>query len=357
MKTGLSGWVLAIARTLADEGVAYEHIFRQIDMDPTRLKKGNDRYSQEALSRLWQAAVAATGDAHFGLKVAAHVRPSTFHVVGYAMTCSATVDAALHRFARYVKLISNSVTVDLATGPDALRVNLSIDTGSEPPLPQTVDAVLAGVVSFTNWIVGETIVPAALHFKHAPPADPGEYTRVLRCPVYFNQTQDCIVFHAADMHRPVLAADEQLAATLDSLAISQVTQLSGRFARKVRDCLLMQLASGDLSKRATARLLNMTDRTLLRRLKDEGTTFQEVLDQLREEVASEQLRRSDVSLQEVSTMLGFSDASTFSRAFKRWTGRRPSLIQQDSRADEGLPGPRRAPSATNERGAYWDGAR
>lgn len=327
MKSGLSGWVLAIARTLEDEGVAYEGVFRRIDMDPTRLQRGNDRYSQELLSRLWRAAVQETADANFGLKVATHVRPSTFHVLGYAMSCSATVGAALHRFARYVKLVSGSVTVVLDEDALHTRATLHFETGIAPPIPQTVDAVLAGLVSFTSWIVGEPVVPAALHFRHEAPADASEYARLLRCPVYFNQADDRIVFHSADMHRPVLAADEQLAASLDSLAVQEVTQLSGRFTRKVRDCLQQQLAHGDVSKRGTARTLNMTDRTLLRRLKDEGTTFQQVLDLLREEVAYEQLQRHDVSLQELSSMLGFSDASTFSRAFKRWTGRRPSLQQ------------------------------
>ncbi|MNR30432.1 HTH-type transcriptional regulator VirS [compost metagenome] len=107
-----------------------------------------------------------------------------------------------------------------------------------------------------------------------------------------------------------------------------MAQLSECFSKKVRDCLLRQFSEGEVSRHATADIMHMTERTLLRRLKDEGTTFQEVLDRLREELAYEYLGRTETTVQTVSSMLGFSDASTFSRAFKRWTGRRPSLAQE-----------------------------
>lgn len=329
MKSGLSGWVLAIARTLDTVGVPHERIFHQVGMDPAGLKAGGNRYSQEMVSRLWRAAVQETADPHFGLRVAEQIRPSTFNVVGYAMSCSATLGDALHRFSRYAKLISNSATVTITEKPGQLCVGFSFDTGGAPPIFHTIDTVVAGLVCFSSWIAGEQVVPLKVHFKHQRPVDISEYARLLKCPIYFEQEEDGIIFDHVDMDRPVLSADEQLAALLDSMAITQMAQLSERFSKKVRDCLLKQFAEGEISRRGTAELMHMTERTLLRRLKDEGTTFQEVLDRLREELAYEYLQRSDITVQTVSFMLGFSDASTFSRAFKRWTGRRPSLAQQE----------------------------
>src|SRR5690606_10625016 len=137
--------------------------------------------------------------------------------------------------------------------------------------------------------------------------------RLLQCPVLFEQDEDSILYSQTDMHRPVLSADEQLASTLDNMAVTQLGQLSERFSRRVRDCLLQQLEQeSEVSRKATAELMHMTERTLLRRLKDEGTTFQEVLDNLREELAYQYLQRPDCTVQSVSFMLGFSDASTFS---------------------------------------------
>ncbi|HSV70724.1 MAG TPA: AraC family transcriptional regulator [Methylibium sp.] len=329
MKSGLSGWVLAIARTLDAEGVPHEPIFQQVGMDPARLTDGGNRYSQASVSSLWRAAIHETGDPYFGLKLATYIRPSTFHVVGYAMSCSATLGDALQRFSRYARLISNSATVTLTQDERHWRLDFSFDTGGAPPIVQTLDAVLAGIVCFSRWIVGEDILPAEVHFKHTCSKGEAEYRSVLKCPVHFGRDNDAVVFHAADMGRRILAANEQLACLLDDMAIRQMAELSGRFSTKVRDCLMREFASGEISKRGTADLMHMTERTLLRRLREEGTTFQEVLDQLREQLAYEYLQRPDVSVQDVSSMLGFSDASTFSRAFKRWTGRRPSSAQHE----------------------------
>lgn len=327
MKSGLSGWVLAIARTLDSYDVNHEAVFRQVGMDTAGLVEGSKRYQQEMVSRLWRAAVEATGDNHFGLKVARQIRPSTFSVVGYAMSCSANLGDALNRFARYAKLISSSATVELTETDAHTTLSCQFDTGGTPPIFQTIDTVLAGVVSFSSWIAGKRIIPAEVCFKRERPDCTKAYTKLLKCPLRFGHSEDCVVFHAKDMVRPILSADEHLAMLLDSMASAQMAELSERFAKKVRNCLLQQMEQGEISRKGTATLLHMTERTLLRRLKDEGTTFQEVLDRLREELAYEYLQRPDCTVLSVSTKLGFSDASTFSRAFKRWTGRRPSLAQ------------------------------
>src|SRR3546814_13107248 len=101
--------------------------------------------------------------------------------------------------------------------------------------------------------------------------------------------------------------------------------MAGRFAVRVRDLMMAQLPHDVPSKKRTAHMLGMTERTLLRRLKEEGTTFADVLRQLREELAFQYLQRG-MCLSEIAYLLGFSDNGTFSRAFKQWTGRRPSTV-------------------------------
>ena len=328
LKSGLSGWALAIARTLDADGVPYEPVFRKIGMDPAFLTDGRSRYWQQSISQLWHVAVQETNDPYFGLKLAEHIRPSTFQVVGYAMSCSSTLGAALQRFARYAKLISNSATVVLSTDHDRWHLDFQFDTGAQL-LPQTLDAVLAGIVCFSRWITCDDTAPLEVRFKHSLSGSPEEYEKLLKCPVQFDQQENSITFRAVDMQQSILSANEQLACILDDLAIRQLADLSGRFSAEVRKCLLQQFSIRQISKRRTADLMHMTERTLLRRLREEGTTFREVLDKLREELAYKYMRRPDATVEDVSSMLGFSDASTFSRAFKRWTGHRPSYMQQD----------------------------
>lgn len=326
MKSKASGWVLTIARTLDSLGIDHKPLFKKVGMDPEALKSRNSRFSEQSVRRLWQLAVLETKGMNFGLKVAEQIRPSTFDVVGYSMTCSATLREAMHRFARFEKLISNSATVKVTETPDTLKVSFDFNMGGgTQPVWQAVDTSLAGLVHFSSWIAGENITPITVSLRHNRPQDLSEYRKFFACPIHFSCSENSVVFRADDMDRPILSADEELASLLDTVAISNMAEVNERFAKRVRHCLEVQVAGGEISRCRTAQLMNMTERTLLRRLKDEGTTFQEVLDKFREELAYDYLLRSDMTIQEVSALLGFSEASTFSRAFKRWTGHSPSM--------------------------------
>ncbi len=324
LHTGLSAWVLAIVHALEKAKVDYVALLEQLGMDASRVGDLHHRYLQQQVTALWKAAVKATGDADFGLKVARHVRPSTFHVVGYAMSCSATLTRAAERFAHSARLISDSAKVDFFKLREGYLLAVDLNTGGEPPIYQTIDTILAGFLLLCEWIVDRPIVPLEVHFRHRKPKRIDEYEAVFRCPVLFEQRQNSILFAPGDLDQSVPSANEELAMLLDEMAAKYLAmRFERRFSRQVRDALIAQLPQGQPSKLATARALNMAERTLLRRLRDENTTFKELLDKLREELAYEYLRRDDLPLEKIADLLGFSSSSTFSRAFVQWTGKRP----------------------------------
>jgi AraC-like DNA-binding protein len=326
-RSALTGWVLAIIRALKSAQVDSDAVLNEIGLNPALLEGGYSRYSQEQISRLWHRAVAVTGDPTFCLKVASEVRPATFHVVGYAMSCSATLQRAMHRFARYCRLISDSATATVTESGDLVVLEFHFDTGGEPPIYQTVDAVVAAVVSFSRWIASERVMPLQVRLSHPAPKIEEPYRTFFGCPLVFDDPRTCIVFQKSDLERPILSADEEMAILLDGVANRNLEKrMAGRFAVRVRDILMAQLPNGAVSKTGTARTLGITQRTLLRRLKSEGTTFAGVLHQLREELALQYLQRGGMTNGEIACLLGFSDEGTFSRSFKRWTGRRPSSV-------------------------------
>lgn len=321
-----TGWVLAIVKALAAAGEDQDMILTELGMNPALLQGGHRRYSQQQVSALWRRAVAGSGD-DFCLRVAAEVRPSTFHVVGYAMNCSATLERALQRFVRYCRLISDSAAATLSESADAATLAFHFDTGGQPPIYQTVDTVLASVFAFTRWIIGGDLTAHSVRVRHAAPADPDAYAEFFGSVILYGQNQDSISFHKADLDRPIPGADEELAALLDGAANRHLDhRMAGRVAVRVRDLLIARLQDGAPSKTDVARTLNMTERTLLRRLKDEGTTFTDLVNELRQQLAFQYLQQDGLSIGEAAWRLGFSDEGSFSRAFKRWTGRRPSTI-------------------------------
>lgn len=325
MKTGLSAWVFAIVRALEDAGIDPAELLRDIGMAPDKLGDLEHRYSQEQVTSLWIAAVETTGDKNFGLKVARHIRPSTFHVVGYAMSCSSTLKRAGERFAHSARLISDAATVSFSPTGDDYLLKVDLNTGGRQPIYQTIDTILAGFLMLCEWIQSAPVVPREVKFRHRKPQDENDYLEIFRCPVRFGQKENSILFRGHDLEQPVPSANEELAMLLDEMAARNLAyRFSSRFSSKVRDALVGQLPNGEPSKKETGKRLGMTERTLLRRLRDENTTFQELLDRLREKLAFDYLRRGDLTIENIAHLLGFSSSSAFSRAFVRWTGQRPS---------------------------------
>lgn len=328
-----TGWVLAILRAMRSDGVDADAVMADIGLDPALLEGGYSRYSQAQVSQLWRRAIDLTGDPNFGFKVAAEVRPATFHVVGYSMSCSATLAQALHRFAFYCRLISDSTTATLTEVNNQVVLEFHFDTGGAPPIYQTVDTVLASVLSYMRWIANEDVAPVMVQLPHQPASGITAHRQFYGCPVEFGSPRTCMIFAKKDLDRKILSSDEELASVLDSTASRYLDQrMAGRFAVRVRDLMIAQLPHEVPSKARTAKMLSMTERTLLRRLKEEGTTFADVLRQLREERAFQYLQQG-VRLSEVAYLLGFSDNGTFSRAFKQWTGRRPSTVAWQDETD------------------------
>jgi AraC-like DNA-binding protein len=257
--------------------------------------------------------------------VARHIRPSTFHVVGYAMSCSATLRRAGERFARYSRIVSDAAAVAFASRDNGAELSVELNPKGHQPIYHTIDTILAGFHMLSEWILREPIEPMLVTMRHAAPRDVGPYGDVFHCPVHFGQDRNLIVYSGETIDKPVPSANEELAHVLDEMAANQIIRRRGqRFSSKVRDALITQLPKGFPSRKATAAMLGVTERTLLRRLADEDTTFQDVLEGLRETLAFDYLRRPDLTTEEIAYLLGFSSNSSFSRAFHRWTGERPS---------------------------------
>ena len=133
-------------------------------MAPDKIGDLEHRFSQDQVTNLWIAAVDATGDSNFGLKVARHIRPSTFHVVGYAMSCSATLKRAAERFAHSARLISDAAAVEFSKVGDDYLLKVDLHTGGRQPIYQTIDTVLAGFFMLCEWIQSAPVVPIEVKF-------------------------------------------------------------------------------------------------------------------------------------------------------------------------------------------------
>jgi AraC-like DNA-binding protein len=174
-------------------------------------------------------------------------------------------------------------------------------------------------VTGTDW------TPREVCFQHDAPPDIQEHERIFRAPVKFNMPVSKLVFDQALLQLPLIEADPVLSAVLDRHAEELLAKLPrrGGLTDEVRALLRQAINGGDPSLEAVSQQLNLSPRTLQRKLKDEHTSHQDLLDEMRRDLSVRYLREPEMAICEVAYLLGFSEPSAFHRAFRRWTGTTP----------------------------------
>lgn len=276
---------------------------------------------------LWESAAAATGDPWFGLHAATLLRPGMFDVLDYAVRTAPTVREALGRLVRYNRLVHSAAVFSVEDRADRIRIEHAF-AGTGRPTRHASEFTLASLVIIGSQIGAQPLAPLAIEFPHVPPdADPSPYIDVLGVRPRFSAAVGALELALADVDRPCPAADPSLSDIILRQANALLAALPDpdrTIAARIRKQLVSQLAEGAPSLGEVARGLRMSERSLQRRLADEGVTFDGLLDELRHELALRYLANASTAIGEVAYLLGYSEPSAFHRAFKRWTGLTPA---------------------------------
>ena len=286
----------------------------------------------ELAIQLSAASAQAARDAAFGLHLAELYRPGDFGLLDYLAHNSRTLRDALVRLCRCNRLLQDAAEIVLEEN-DGHAVVWQRALGSVWIPPPATENALANLIVIGRHLTGQPIVPVRVEFRHATPPYAEEHARVFGCAVRFDADRDALVLKKQDLDRPLTGADPALCAILDRTAQRLLAELPGAatFSARVRELVAGVLPDEDPTAERLARRLQMSTRTLRRRLKEEGTTYQYVVDQLRRALADHYLDRRDVGLAQIAMLLGYSDASAFRRAFRRWHGKGPAAYRKARR--------------------------
>jgi AraC-like DNA-binding protein len=271
------------------------------------------------------AVEGLTGDPFFGLHAAEMLGKGDLRLLELTVSAAPNLRGALERVARYYGLIHERTDLTLAIEGE-LAVFAHRKEGFPKPLPRhEPEMLLAAIVVHARRLTGVALPLRAVHFAHPRPADISEHERIFGKALVFEAPGDALLLDAADLERPLLTADAALREVLERYAALEVSRLAvpDRFLTDVRGSIARGLSGGEPALDATAAALKISTRTLQRRLQEHGTSHQEVIDDVRKQLALSQLARETMAISEVAYLLGFSEVSTFHRAFKRWTGNTP----------------------------------
>ena len=320
----LTSWALLIHRALTDRGIDADALFRRAGLDPARMNDPNARYPQTGMQRLWALATSASGDECFGLEVAQHWHPTTFHALGYSALASETLRDALLRVVRYGRVVTTGARVDLEQSGDEVVLRLlGLLPGAEF-VPASVDAGVATVVILCRAGRGEPIDPVRVSLVRAEPGCSSRLRTFFGCPVDFSAAENRIVFRASDLDAQLPTTNAVLLRVNEQVLTDYLARLErAEVTVQVQAKLIQLLPSGKVEEGFIARALNLSLRSLQRKLEERGVTFRKLLDDTRQQLAEQYLKDSTLSVSEIAYLLGFAEVSSFSRAFKRWTGRAP----------------------------------
>jgi len=289
--------------------------------------------SPEEVGGLGVAAFALSGDPLLSLHTAERYRPGSIPVIDYLVLSAPTLQEAIERYARYDRILQNvSVTTLEVKGDTATLRHES--TGLTPTNPPASENALASAVVFGRHLTTTPSAPLEVRLMHAAPPDTTEHERVFGAPVKFSQPDNAVVFPADALQRPMPRADAGMFAALQRHAeelLRQVADGERTTTAGVRRVATRLLPDGDASLPKVAKALEVSERTLRRRLSDEGTSFRQVIEGVQRQLACDHLRRDELAIDELSLILGFSDGRAFRRAFKRWYGESPAEYRRRHR--------------------------
>ncbi|WP_438868274.1 AraC family transcriptional regulator [Pseudomonas sp. L1(2025)] len=330
--TSLASWTRALRKQLDALNLDSAALCIEAGLDPQQMDDPNARYPLSATTRLWELAVQASGDPAIGLRVSRFVSPTTFHALGYALVASGSLREVFERIVRYHQVVSDALTLELSRDGERYRFRLLKPADSPAPALEAIDAFAAIYVRTCRNRLGRDYAPLAVYLRRPEPADPKPWHTVFRAPVFFAAEEDRLEFSAQDFDSHLDDANPELAEHNETVLKRTLAQLQPlTWERKVRRAIEEQLPEGEPSAERIAQALHLSLRSLQRHLADEGCRFDALLNECRENLALLHLRDPHCSLAEISYLLGFADTSSFSRAFKRWTGVTPGQFRDGLR--------------------------
>jgi len=331
--TTLSSWVLLMAKAIDFYGHDSRELFELVGLDHAQLRDPQARYPARAVDKLWMLAEETIDDPGFGLTVASFWHPTTLHALGYSWLASDNLAEAFDCTLRYTRIIDTESqgVLRIESTEDHFKAVIDVDWADPPPADSAVDAVLGMLLIMCQAAYGSSFQLQRVTFQHDGSSLRERYEGLFKSPVDFSEAENALWIAPEIVREPLATANPELVRINNRIVTDYLAQLDrSDLGMRVRSKLIEHLPGGHFSEAEIASSLNVSQRSLQRKLREQGQSFTQLVETTRRELAMQYARDPQHSFNEVAFLLGFTEPANFSRAFKRWHGKSPSKFRQDS---------------------------
>ena len=321
-----------LARYLERQGIPSSEFWKGIVADPSLLEAPNVRLPGSVAERVWERAVRLSGDQDLGLHTAENFNPGALNLLGYVILSCRNASEVLGRLAQYAALLNDGLKVNVIQHGDRTICRFEIATHLDNYLTRAprhaLETMACGTLVTLRRLTSTNLQALRVAFHHKAPADTREAVRVFGN-VEFGHTESLMEFRTADLEGTLLSSNPMLLEVFDAQAKQLLNQMEqrGPVSRRVQDYLARRITVVVPTLDQVAAELGMSERSLQRELRLENTSFRQLIEDVRKEIAIQHLAQPGASASEAAFLLGFSELSAFTRAFRRWTGSAPTQFQ------------------------------
>jgi len=303
---------------------------QRVGVDPARLHDPDARVPIAAVQQLWREAVLATNDPRLDLHLGEQLNLGSLGILAYVMMHCPTLGAALEQLARYQDVVCAGVSITQLRQDDRCWLTLELASPAIIYPEYVFNSELAAYLSAFRGLTNQHLAPLEIHFAYPRPADTCEHERVFApARLHFRAATTRIAFNASVLDLPVFNANATLFPLFEQHAQALLAQLrQPSLAERVKHEIVQLLKGAEPALSAVADQLAMGVRTLQLHLKNLNVTYQQLLDEVRQELAQRHLRDPLLSTTDIAYLLGYSEPSVFVRSFKRWTGETPGAYRR-----------------------------
>jgi AraC-like DNA-binding protein len=315
-------------RAAQDYGIEAEDALVKNNLPVGILDNSISRVTGTEFQRLIRWLVDACNDPLFGLKSGIYVQPGSYSIFGYMIMNCRSAREALHMTPMYESIVGDMGITKLEKSGNRLAVRWVCQYEDAVVIPHMIDNVLYSWTQFARYLADlPESKPYCVQLERSPPNDQEleTYQEMFGCNIEFNAKRNALIVDEEVLEVPLRQPDHGLLQSLTQQAESLMGEIKQKktIILQVRTVLRRLMEHELPRKEKVAEALDMTERTLQRRLQEAGTGYQNLLDDIRRETAIEWLTTSQVAINEIASNLGFSEVRSFQRRFKYWTGHAP----------------------------------